>query len=89
MEKYCDCHMKHSSKIDDHDKKLSEYHNDHKEMWEAIKKKVSSAWLFALVPAFCIWVGFQFAIYTTIKDVQAQVAVTNKTVEMHMKQDHK
>jgi len=82
---YCDCHAKHVDKFKTMDKHTDQSHEDHKLMWEAIKKKVGVAWLYALVPVFLVWLGFQMTVYNTVKNIDKKVAVIETKLEEHMK----
>lgn len=92
-EKYCDCHMKHSSVISRLEKDVDENHkmdsDSHRELWAETKKKMSTSWLFLLFPALIAWIGFQMAIYDSVKTVETKVAVIQTEINTYIKASNK
>ena len=91
--KYCDCHMKHTSILNrlerDVDDNYKQDDNDHKEIWEEVKKKLPVSWLLVLIPVIMAWVGFQLAIYDSVKNVETKVAVIQTEINTYIKASNK
>jgi len=92
-EKYCDCHLKHTSILNRLEKEVDENFRsestDHKELWEEVKKKMPVNWLFLLIPVVLAWVGFQMAIYDSVKNVETKVAVIQSEINTYIKASNK
>lgn len=56
-----------------------------KDLWEAIKAKISNTWLIALIPAFLVWLSFQAVVYDTVKNIEKDVAVITAKTEIKTK----
>ena len=77
----CFYHSGHEAILNDHERRLSTCHNDHGEIWNSIKEKVPFK-LFSLLVLLVIGnLGFQMAIFTLVKDLQATVAVIKTEVK--------
>ena len=82
---YCDCHMKHAKMMDGFEKDLEDNSTNHRELWNEVKKKMPSSWLYLLVPIIMSWVGFQLAIYDSVKNVETKVAVIQIEINKYIK----
>lgn len=73
---HCDCHLKHTSQI-------TELEKDVTQLWTFVGDKISVKWLFALIPILLVWLSFQAAIYTGIKNLETEIAVIKIQVQAH------
>lgn len=91
--KYCDCHLKHVKSIEDIEKDMESCSKNvrasHQEMWAAIKAKMPTNWLLILIPVIMAWVGFQLAIYDSVKNVETKVAVIQSEINTYIKASNK
>ena len=77
----CKRHSKHTAILDQHEKRLDTNHSDHGEMWTAIKGKVDFK-LFSLLVLLVVGnLGFQMAIYNTVKDTEKDIAVIKAEIK--------
>ena len=81
-DKYCSCHSKHSVRLDHLEIQEKESRMDRIEIWKSIKTKISSVWLFALIPVLMAWIGFQVVIYDSVKNVETKIAVLQQQLKM-------
>ena len=79
----CSDHAGHDAILSNHEKMLSDCHDAHVSMWDAIKEKVPFR-LFSLLVLLVVGnLGFQMAIYTLVKDTQTAVAVIKAELKTH------
>ena len=88
-DRYCDYHREHSSLLTRHGRDIDQNELDHKEIWTEIKKKMSVSWLIILVPVIMAWIGFQLAIYDSVKNVETKVAVIQTEINTYIKASNK
>lgn len=81
----CDCHPKHERILGDHDRALEMNTSDHKDLWEAIKDRVTNRYFLILVGLVITNLGFQFAIYEKVNSVDQKTAVIETKLEDHIK----
>lgn len=81
----CNCHLKHQEKLDTHDKAIADNKSDHKDLWDAIKNRVTNRFFILLVVLVIGNLGFQFAIYDKINAVDKMQAIVKTKLEEHIK----
>lgn len=71
----CDDHKACQLSINLHEKRLDGNRADHADMWKAIKDKISFKMFSLLVFVVIGNLGFQMAIYNSVKETEKSVAV--------------
>ena len=86
--RYCDCHLKHVKSIEDIEKDMescsTRVRASHQEMWDAIKAKMPITWLWVMIPVIMAWIGFQLAMYDSMKTVEMKVAVIQSELKTYI-----
>lgn len=81
QEDQCFYHSGHEAMFKDHERRLVSCHIDHSEMWNAIKSKVDFKLFVILVGLVIGNLGFQMAIYNSVKEVEKSVAVVKAEIK--------
>lgn len=97
---HCDCHMKHTSKIGDHDVRLSKIENgtkkmedrledrmdeNHKEMWKDIKAKVPNRLFYIFISVYSVFfIGGIIAVYTGMNKINLNLTKNIHNVETRL-----
>lgn len=82
MEKnFCPDHSKHVEQIKELENKANDNTERHRDIWKALESRISTKWLFALIPLFVSCLIFQATIYNGVKDIQKDVAVMQEKMK--------
>lgn len=79
-EKYCNCHSKHSFRLDHLEAGEKDNWEAHDRIWGVVNKKIGVGWLIVLIPVILAWVSFQVVIYDSLKNVETHIAVIYERV---------
>lgn len=89
----CDCHLKHSTKLEQIDKDTEKHEEEHIRVWDAMEKRVTNKFFIILVMLVVSMLGFQWVNYDKLsamdKVVTEQIAIIKTKLDVHMTHNDK